>query len=115
MATLSYVKKRRVILIFDFLIKIQKIRMNISPFGEDTRRASMRNTNFKKYAGLFRREPNVANWSQRVGKQKQLIIIFAKPKPPKARSRQSRESQAIGDDYATVEGKVLKICRQDGR
>ena len=25
-------------------------------------RASMRNTNFKKYAGLFRRPPNVANW-----------------------------------------------------
>ena len=25
-------------------------------------RASMRNTNFKKYAGLFRQPPNVANW-----------------------------------------------------
>ena len=38
-----------------------KIRRNISPFGEDTRRASMRNTNFKKYAGLFRHPPNVTN------------------------------------------------------
>ena len=28
--------------------------------------------------------------SQWVGEQKQLIIIFAKPKPPKATSRQSR-------------------------
>jgi len=38
-----------------------------------------------------------------VASQKQLSIVFDAAKPPKARSRQSRESQAIADDYATVE------------
>jgi hypothetical protein len=30
--------------------------------GRYSPRTSMRNTNFKKYAGLFRQPPNVANW-----------------------------------------------------
>ena len=38
------------------------IRRNISALPKILAKASMRNTNFKKYAGLFRREPNVANW-----------------------------------------------------
>ena len=41
----------------------------------------------------------------RVGEKKQLIIVLAKPKPPKARRRRSRRlAKAMGDDYATVEG-----------
>ena len=34
---------------------------NISALPKMLAKASMRNTNFKKYAGLFRRPPNVAN------------------------------------------------------
>ena len=101
-------------------------------------KASMRNTNFKKYAGLFRQPPNVANWirlrratsnahvfnkisyaglskwSQRVGKQKQLIIVFAKPKPPQAMSRQSRVYRGDRRRLCDGGGKVLKICRSSG-
>ena len=35
---------------------------NVSAMPKIPPRANMRNTNFKKYAGLFRRPPNVANW-----------------------------------------------------
>ena len=66
-------------------------------------KASMRNTNFKKYAGLFRQEPNVAKRSQWARSEKQLITVFHE------RSQQSKELakrvyRATINDYATWQG-----------
>ena len=45
-------------------------------------RASMRNTNFKKYAGLFRQPPNVAKRSQRGGLENLSVKRTIKSRNP---------------------------------
>ena len=46
----------------------------------------------RKSKRLFERKKHSKNliwWGRRVGEEKQLITVFRKPKPPKARSRRS--------------------------